>query len=117
MKMKAETMNIAYIALELTKIYIENMPKDKCIFSKETVGDTYDHYLADLFGLEDLDKFKETQRQLEEITEKYNDLRENMETLIEEKAAYKKDVLKHILENAKGDMEPYVYQSLIKLVK
>ena len=40
-----------------------------------------------------------------------------METIIEEKAAYKKDVLKHILDNAKGDMEPYVYQSLIKLVK
>ena len=119
--MKAETMNIAYIALELTKIYIENMPKDKCIFSKETVGDTYNHYLADLFGLEDLDKFKETQRQLEEITEKYNDLRENMEAIIADKVAdrvtYKKDRLKHILEATKGDMEPYVYESLIKLVK
>lgn len=115
--MKAETMNIAYIALELTKIYIENMPKDKCIFSKETVGDAYDHYLADLFGLEDLDKFKETQKQLEEITEKYDELRENMEVIIEERVAYKKDVLKHILDNAKGDMEPYVYQSLIKLIK
>ena len=115
--MKNETMNIAYIALELTKIYIGNMPKDKCIFTKETVGDAYDHYLADLFGLEDLDKFKETQRQLEEITDKYNDLRENMETIIEEKAGYTKDILKHILEGAKGDMEPYVYQSLIKLVK
>ena len=110
-------MNIAYIALELTKIYIENMPKDKSIFNRNTVGDTYDYYLADLFGLEDLDKFKETQKQLEEITEKYNDLRENMETLIEEKAAYKKDMLKHIITNAKGDMEPYVYESLSRLVK
>lgn len=115
--MKTETMNIAYIALELTKIYIANMPKDKCIFNKETVGDAYDYYLADLFCLEDLDKFKETQRQLEEITEKYNDLRDNMEVIVEEKAAYKKDLLKDILENAKGDMEPYVYESLTKLVK
>ena len=30
---------------------------------------------------------------------------------------YKKDALYSILENAKGDMEPYVYESLTKLIK
>ena len=110
-------MDIAYIALELTRIYVENRPKDNGILNRETVNDAFDYYLTDLLGIENLDKFKEMEQELENITEKYNDLRENMETIIEEKAAYKKDVLKHILDNAKGDMEPYVYQSLIKLVK
>lgn len=110
-------MDIAYIALELTRIYVENRPKETSIFNRETVNDAFDYYLADLLNIENLDKFKEMEQELESITEKYNDLRENMETIIEEKAAYKKDVLKHILDNAKGDMEPYVYQSLIKLVK
>lgn len=110
-------MDIAYIALELTRIYVENRPKENKIFNRETVNDAFDYYLADLLNIENLDKFKEMERELEDVTEKYNDLRENMETIIEEKAAYKKDVLKHILDNAKGDMEPYVYESLIKLVK
>ena len=110
-------MDIAYIALELTRIYVENRPKDKDIFNRETVNDAFNYYLADLLNIENLDKFKEMERELESITEKYNNLRENTETIIEEKVSYKKDVLKHILDNAKGDMEPYVYQSLIKLVK
>ena len=111
-------MDIAYIALELTRIYMDNRAKlTNGILNRETVSDAFDYYLADLLNIENLDKFKEMEQELESITEKYNDLRENMETIIEEKAAYKKDVLKHILDNAKGDMEPYVYQSLIKLVK
>ena len=115
--MKKDIVNLSYLALELTKIYIENMDKSICIFGKDTIRDTYNYYLASLLDIETMGDYEETKQKLEEITEEYNKLKENMETIIEDKVAYKKDVLKHILDNAKGDMEPYVYQSLIKLVK
>lgn len=116
--MNNNVIDKVYLALELTRLYIEQCHKDgKTQFKKEGVFDAFNFYVTHLTGIENLSDYNKMEQELEEITEKYNDLRENMETIIEEKAAYKKDVLKHILDNAKGDMEHYVYESLIKLVK
>ena len=100
-----------YLALELTRLWNFKQANRKDIM------ETFNYFLNSLTGIEDITIIDKLKKELEETKDKYNNLRDNMETIVEEKVAYKKDVLKHILDNAKGDMEPHVYESLQKLIK
>ena len=115
--MKNETMNIAYIALELTKIYIEYKPKGTGIFSKKTVSEAYDYYMKDLLGVEDIVNYAQVVEELEETKKAYNSLREELKIKATMMSQSKLKSIEEILEQSKGDMEPHVYESLIKLVK
>ena len=110
-------MDIAYIALELTRIYVENRPKDNGIFNRETVNEAYEYYMKDLLGVEDTVNYANVVEELEETKKAYNNLREELKIKATMMSRSKLEQIKEILEQSKGDMEPYVYESLIKLVK
>lgn len=108
---KNNIVDKVYLALELTKLWLT---KEE---SKEDIIKTYNYFLNELTGIDNIAIIDELNKELENITNKYNDLEKNMESIINERVNYKKDVLHSILANAKGDMEPYVYESLTKLIK
>lgn len=109
--MKNNVVDKVYLALELTRLW--NIKEA----SRKDIMKTYNYFLNELTGIDNIGVIDELNKELEEITNKYNDLEKNMESIINERVNYKKDVLYSILENAKGDMEPYVYESLTKLIK
>lgn len=109
--MKNNVVDKVYLALELTRLW--NIKEA----NREDIMKTYNYFLNELTGIEDIAIIDELNEKLENVTNDYNNLKENMESIINERVNYKKDVLSSILENAKGDMEPYVYESLIKLIK
>ena len=104
-------MDIAYIALELTRIYMDN------ILNKETVSEAYNYYMKDLLGVEDIVNYAQVVEELEETKQAYNNLRDELKNKATIMSQSKLEQIKEILEQSKGDMEPYVYESLIKLVK
>ena len=118
MKMKTETMDIAYIALELTRIYMDNRAKlTNGILNRETVSEAYNYYMKDLLGVEDIVNYAQVVEELEETKQAYNILRDELKNKATIMSQSKLEQIKEILEQSKGDMEPYVYESLIKLVK
>lgn len=108
---KNNIVDKVYLALELTRLW--NIKEA----SREDIMKTFNYFLSELTGIDNIGIIDELNKELENITNKYNDLEKNMESIINERVNYKKDVLRSILENAKGDMEPYVYESLTKLIK
>ena len=59
-------MDIAYIALELTRIYMENRAKlTNGILNRETVSEAYDYYMKDLLGVEDTVNYAHVVEELE----------------------------------------------------
>lgn len=109
--MKNNIVDKVYLALELTRLW--NIKEA----GREDIMKTYNYFLNELTGIDSIGVIDELNEELENITNKYNDLEKNMESIINERINYKKDVLRSTLENAKGDMEPYVYESLTKLIK
>ena len=109
--MKNNVVDKVYLALELTRLW--NIKEA----NREDIMKTFNYFLNELTGVEDIAIIDELNEKLENVTNDYNNLKENMESIINERVNYKKDVLRSILENAKGDMEPYVYESLTKLIK
>lgn len=109
--MKNNVVDKVYLALELTRLW--NIKEA----NREDIMKTFNYFLNELTGIDNIGVIDELNKELEEITNKYNDLEKNMESIINERVNYKKDVLRSILENTKGDMEPYVYESLTKLIK
>ena len=108
---KNNIVDKVYLALELTRLW--NIKEA----SRKDIMETFNYFLNELTGIEDIAIIDELNKKLESVTNDYNDLKKNMESIINERINYKKDVLHSILENAKGDMEPYVYESLTKLIK
>ena len=109
--MKNNVVDKVYLALELTRLW--NIKEA----SRKDIMKTYNYFLNELTGIDDIGIIDELKKELEETKDKYDNLMDNMESIINERVNYKKDVLYSILENAKGDMEPYVYESLTKLIK
>ena len=108
---KNNIVDKVYLALELTRLW--NIKEA----NRKDIMETFNYFLNELTGIDDIGIIDELNKELENITNKYNDLEKNMESIINERVNYKKDVLSSILENTKGDMEPYVYESLTKLIK
>lgn len=108
---KNNAVDKVYLALELTRLW--NIKEA----SREAIMKTFNYFLSELTGIDNIGIIDELNKELEETKDKYNYLEKNMESIINERVNYKKDVLYSILENAKGDMEPYVYESLTKLIK
>ena len=108
---KNNIVDKVYLALELTRLW--NIKEA----SREAIMKTFNYFLSELTGIDDIAAIDELNKKLESVTNDYNDLKKNMESIINERVNYKKDILSSILENAKGDMEPYVYESLTKLIK
>lgn len=109
--MKNNVVDKIYLALELTRLW--NIKEA----NREDIMKTFNYFLSELTGVDDIGIIDELKKELEETKDKYDNLMDNMESIINERVNYKKDVLRSILENAKGDMEPYVYESLTKLIK
>ena len=109
--MKNNVVDKVYLALELTRLW--NIKEA----NREDIMKTFNYFLSELTGVDDIGIIDELKKELEETKDKYDNLMDNMESIINERVNYKKDVLSSILENAKGDMEPYVYESLTKLIK
>lgn len=111
-------MDIAYIALELTRIYMDNRAKlTNGILNRETVSDAYNYYMKDLLGVEDTVNYAHVVEELEETRKAYNNLRDELKNKATIMSQSKLEQIKEVLEQSKGDMEPYVYEGLIKLVK
>lgn len=108
---KNNIVDKVYLALELTRLW--NIKEA----SREDIMKTFNYFLNELTGIDNIGIIDELNKELEETKDKYDYLMDNMESIINERVNYKKDVLYSILENAKGDMEPYVYESLTKLIK
>ena len=109
--MNSELRDKEFMALELTKILFN----DKCKYQAEQVFQTYTYFLNGLTDtLEETESTIFLKKQVEELQKKILEINSNNPDNRE--AEYLKR-LREELETCKGDMEPYVYETLSNIIK
>lgn len=100
-----EMQDKQYLALELTKIKYQKLPEK---VKRGDIMSDYWYFLNDLTGV--LDKAV----QIEELEKEIETLREFIRMQSEKQDNGKKlQRIKDVLNQCKGDMEPYVYECLM----
>lgn len=103
-----ELQDKQYLALELTKTMFQYVHD---VIDKDVLFETYSYFVSELTGLyQDLETVKSLQ---EEVKRLQGLLKISEESKIE---APKLTKLKTVLNESKGDMEPYIYDTLIKII-
>ena len=102
-----------YVALELTKVRYD---KGSEYTSDENVLETFNHYVKELTGLENIHEFFETKEKLEEYKIEYDRLVKNIDERVHDLTVYKFNQIREFIQTTKGDMEPYVYEELTKMI-
>ena len=101
----SEMQDKQYLALELTKIKYQKLPEK---VKRGDIMSDYLYFLNDLTGV--LDKAI----QIEELEKEIETLREFIRMQSEKQDNGKKlQRIKDVLNQCKGDMEPYVYECLM----
>lgn len=106
--MNNELQDKQYLALELTKILFS----DKVKHNQEQVFKTYQYFLlnvTNIYGT--IDTFLFLKNENERLQKENNEFKSNNRADFEK---FTEDIRRFVEEN-KGDMEPYVYSSLIGL--
>ena len=114
--MRDNVIDKVYLALELTRLYIPERHKDS-IFNKEFVKDTFDYFVSELTGIENISNYDDIVSEREKYKKMYEDLTRDVDNRVNGIIEYKLKAIKQTLDQCKGDMEPYVYKSLIELIK
>ena len=105
-----DTQDKQYVALELTKILFN----DKVKYKPEDIYKTYTYFLIQLCELMDTIETATTLKDEIERLQKENErLKINNQDIIR---PFANDIM-NVLNGAKGDMEPYVYSSLVNIIK
>lgn len=94
-----------FLALELTKISFND--KTKC--TQKNVFDTYSYFLLQLTDtLDKIDTISSLITEITKLREENKQLKDNNRDVLEPFC----ETLLKILDDCKGDMEPYVYKAL-----
>ena len=95
-----------YLALELTKLMFQNA---NGIPDRSVVYENYKYFLNELTGVLDMSvKVMQLQMEIQTLQKKLAERMENSDTSI------KLHRLIDVINQCKGDMEPYVYECLMK---
>lgn len=114
--MRDNVIDKVYLALELTRLYVPERPENS-IFNREFVKDTFDYFVSELTGIEDISNYDDIVNEREQYKKMYEDLTREVDNRVNSIIEYKLKSIKQTLDQCKGDMEPYVYKSLIELIK
>lgn len=97
-----------YLALELTKTMFQYVHD---VIDKDIVFETYSYFVSELTGLsQDMETVKSLQEEVERLQGLLRIVSESPNT------DSKLNNLSSIINECKGDMEPYVYDTLMKLI-
>lgn len=104
-----EMQDKQYLALELTKITFEHK---EGYAKRKDVMENYWYFLEDLTGV-----FEKVAR-VDELEKEINTLQMKLNAKTEENpwGNIRLGMLRKILEDGKGDMEPYLYNAIIKII-
>lgn len=110
-----DTQDKQYIALELTKIMYPSREMSKALSpSEDCVYDTYEKYLKRLTStIDTIDTIDALKTEIERLQKENERLKTNNLDIIR---PFANDIM-NVLNGAKGDMEPYVYGSLVNIIK
>lgn len=112
--MKNDIIDTSYLALELTKIYFNNI-QDTHI-SPSDIATTYKGILADLTGVKELPSILTLEEENERITALYKALKQDIDNNVHNKIDSTIKAIKKALDNNKGNMEPYVYSNIMDII-
>lgn len=108
--MKNNTQDKQYLALELTKILFN----DKIKYKPEDVYATYTYFLIQLCELTDtVETVSTLKNEIDKLQKENERLKKNNQDILKPFC----EELMFTITSAKGDMEPYVYGSLVNIIK
>lgn len=104
-------LNSTYLALELTKLYTSHTDK----YTAESIYETYVFYLDKMNNILSIPS---QQDKIDELVRE-NDRLRNQLTILKKSGITEttRDSIIEYLNGVKGDMEPYVYNTLIQRLK
>lgn len=104
-------LNSTYLALELTKLYTSHTDK----YTMEAIYETYVFYLD---RINNILSIPSQQDKIDELVRE-NDRLRNQLTILKKSGITKttRDSIIEYLNGVKGDMEPYVYNTLMQILK
>lgn len=105
-----EIQDKQYLALELVKLaYPSNS-----VWDDDMIFNSYQKQLERLTGLtQDLEIMKSLQEEIERLQGLIRIQAEKTENPLEDLKLYR---VKQIIDDGKGDMEPYIYDAIIKVI-
>lgn len=112
--MNNSVIDKVYLALELTRI---RWDKDSEYSDNESVLDTFNHYIKELTGIEDLGEIEKLKEERDSYKVMYTQLHENFTYEVNKSIESRHDNALMFLQEVKGDMEQYVYDTLTKILK
>ena len=105
-----DTQDKQFVALELTKILFN----DKCKYTPEQVYKAYTYFLRGTTEItEDINTIASLKSEIARLQRENERLKANNLNTIR---PFANDIM-NVLNGAKGDMEPYVYGSLVNIIK
>lgn len=104
------TVDKVYLALELTKIRYNDIPNKLT----DDVSNTFKYYLKELTEIDDISELENLKKENIRLQELYNSIRKKLNDVVPRS---KRDEIRDILSENKGDMEPRVYQLLVNNLK
>ena len=109
--MKNDIQDKQYLALELTKICYGNKGEE---YADDTIFDTYEHNLRKLTNtFDEIETISSLKNEIDKLQEENKRLKKNNQDNL-------KPLINDMLTIAKGcqgDMEPYVYESIVSNCK
>lgn len=108
--MNSDLQNKQFVALELTKILFN----DKVKYQKEAVYSAYQYFLLNATNLyEVIDTFELLKSENDKLQKEINDLKANNQDIL---TPFKTQIIK-LVNDSRGDMEPYVYTTLVNTLE
>lgn len=108
---KEPTVDKVYLALELTRMCVNENTDTSCVWDK------FNFFLTELTGIENISKMKETQTKLEYYRELYNNLNNSVSAEVENRTVELRLELLSYIKDHCGDMEPVVYGTLLQILE
>lgn len=108
---KEPTVDKVYLALELTRMCVNENTDTSCVWDK------FNFFLTELTGIENISKMKEIQTKLEYYRELYNNLNNSVSAEVEHRTTELRLELLSYIKDHSGDMEPVVYTTLLQILE
>lgn len=107
---KEPTVDKVYLALELTRMCVNENTETSCVWDK------FNFFLTELTGIESISDMKKTQEKLEYYRELYNNLNSSVSTEVESRTTELRLELSSYVNEHAGDMEPIVYGTILQII-
>lgn len=112
--MNNSVIDKVYLALELVRIRWEKTS----VYPENTdVLESFNYYIKELTGIENLGEIEKLKEERDQYKKMYDGLHEEFTHNVNESVRNRYDNTLLFIKEVKGDMEPYVYETLTKILK